>query len=51
VSPTNTRGQLDIVPAKIAIAFWLMSLTLIPTTIDSVRQLLTIGCLNSDFAA
>ena len=32
-------------------AFWLMSLTLMPTTIDNVRQLLTKGCLNSDFAA
>ena len=32
-------------------AYWLTSLTLMPTTIDRVRQLLTSGFLNSDFAA
>ena len=32
-------------------AFWLTSLTLMPTTIDKVRQLLTSGLPNSDFAA
>jgi len=32
-------------------AFWLMSLTLMPTTIDNVRQLFTSGRLNSDLAA
>jgi len=36
---------------RLPIAFWLMSLTLMPTTIDRVRQLLTSGRLNSDFAA
>ena len=36
---------------RLPIAFWLTSLTLMPTTIDSVRQLFTSGLPNSDFAA
>src|SRR6185437_5039812 len=52
VSPTKTGAvSLMSFQPRLPIAFWLTSLTLMPTTIDSVRQLLTSGRLNSDFAA
>ena len=38
------RGRhTNVVHPRLAIAFWLKSLTLIPATMESVRQLFTMG--------
>ena len=52
VSPTNTGAVSWILSQpRLAIAFWLRSETLMPTTMESVRQLLTSGLPNSLLAA
>ena len=52
VSPTKTGAEsLILSQPRFAIVFWERSLTLMPATIDSVRQELTRGRPNSLFAA
>ena len=52
VSPTNTGAEsLILSHPRLAIVFWERSLTLMPATIESVRQELTSGRPNSLFAA
>ena len=50
-NPQTGAVSLMSFQPRLPIAFWLTSLTLMPTTIESVRQLFTSGCLNSDLAA
>ena len=52
VSPTNT-GPVNLILShpRLAIAFWLMSDTLIPVTMDSVSAELTSGFFHSLVAA
>jgi len=52
VSPTKTGAGISIrSQPRFAIAFWLVSETLIPKTMERARQEFTMGLANSDCAA